>query len=126
MRKVMWAAVLCWAVGHAIPGIAEGNGHDLLRQCTQAANAIGGIVEPDSINFMDAGLCMGLIDGFAGATAFYESREGAPGAICFPDAMTMGDSVRMMTQYLQSNPQQLNEPSTVLVFGAFLEQFPCN
>ena len=127
MKKVTWAVVLGGLIGHALPGYAEGNGHELLRQCTQAVNAIGGIVEPDDINFMDAGRCMGMIDGFAGAAAFYESQEGAPGAVCFPsEGMTIGQSVRIVTQYLESHPEQLHESSTVLIFGAFLAAYPCN
>jgi hypothetical protein len=122
MRK---ALLLAWVLGHAIPGY--GNGHDLLRQCTQAVNAIDGIVEPNTINFMDAGRCMGLVEGFAGAAAFYESQSGAPGAICFPaDGATIGESVRMVVDYLESHPEQLHEASTVLVFGMFLDYFPCN
>jgi hypothetical protein len=126
MRKLMWAPVLAWMIGHATAGYAEGSGHDLLRHCKQAVNAIGGIVEPETIDFMAAGQCMGLVDGFAGAAAFYESQPGAPEAICFPDdMMTLGESVRLVTQYLENNPQQLHEAATVLVFGAFLASYPC-
>lgn len=127
MKKLMWVPVLAWVIGHSAAGHAEGTGHELLRQCKEAVNAIGGIVEPDTVDFMEAGRCMGLIDGFAGAAAFYESQPGAPGAICFPDdAMTLGQSVRMVTQYLESNPDMLHEAATVLIFGAFLTQYPCN
>lgn len=127
MKKGFWAAALFMALCHAAPGYAEGSGHDLLRQCTHAINAIEGTVDPSTINFMDAGRCMGLVDGFAGAAAFYESQEGAPGAICFPsEGMTIGESVRMVKQYLESNPEQLHEAATVLVFGTFLDKYPCN
>ena len=84
-------------------------------------------MDPNTINFMDAGRCMGLVDGFAGAAAFYESQPGAPGAICFPEeGMTIGQSVALVKAYLENQPEQLNEASTVLIFGAFLENYPCN
>lgn len=126
MRKGFQAAVLAIALCHAAPGYAEGDGHTLLRQCTQALNAISGTADPNTINFMDAGRCMGMVDGFAGAAAFYESQPGAPGAICFPDeGMTIGKSVDTVKAYLEDNPGQLHESSTVLIFGAFLENYPC-
>lgn len=127
MRKGIRAAVLGIVLCHAAPGYAEGNGHDLLRQCTQAVSAIGGSADPSTINFMDAGRCMGLVDGFAGAAAFYESQPGGPGAICFPeDGMTIGQSVDLVLRFLTSHPEQLHESATVLVFGAFLDNYPCN
>ena len=126
MRKGIWVAALGMVLGHAAPGYAEGNGHELLRQCNEAASAIGGTVDPNTIKVMDAGRCMGLVDGFAGAAAFYESQPGAPGAICFPeDGMTIGQSVDLVVQYLEGHPEQLHESSTVLIFGAFLDNYPC-
>jgi len=128
MKHVLWAVALVWVIGNTEPAYAEGNGHDLLRQCTQAVNAMGGSgTEPNTVNYMDAGQCMGLVDGFAGAAAFYESQAGAPRAICFPaDGLTMGQSVQMVRQYLESHPEQLHESATVLIFGAFLANYPCS
>lgn len=126
MRKGFQAAALAIVLGYAAPGYTEGNGHVLLRQCTQAVNAIGGTADPTTINFMDAGRCMGMIDGFAGAAAFYESQPGAPRALCFPDeGMTIGKSVGLVKAYLEGHAEQLHESSTVLIFGAFLENYPC-
>ena len=94
MKKALWMILLAWTAGYALPGHTEGNGHDLLRQCTQAVNSFSGTVDPATINFMDAGRCIGQVDGFAGAAAFYESQEGAPGAICFPETgMTVKQSI---------------------------------
>jgi hypothetical protein len=126
MGKTLGVMLLGWVMVHTVPVYAEGNGHDLLRQCTQAVNAIGSDAQPDTVNYMDAGQCMGLIDGFAGAAAFYESKSGSPRAICFPpDGMTIGQSVRMVRQYLEDHPEQLHESATVLIFGAFLANYPC-
>lgn len=126
MKKALWVSLLMWAAGNALPGYAEGNGHDLLRQCTQAANSVDSAMDPNAINFMDAGKCMGQVNGFAGAAAFYESQEGAPGAICFPEnGATVRQSVQMVKRYLEDNPDMLHESSTVLIFGAFLSNYPC-
>jgi len=127
MKKAFCAAALGWIVGYTLPAYAEGNGHELLRQCAQAALSFGGSADPATVNFMDAGRCIGQIDGFAGAAAFYESQKGAPGAICFPaDGMTVRQSVPLVVQYLEAHPEQLHESATVLIFGAFLANYPCN
>ena len=126
MGKLMWAVALWWTISYSVPGFAEGNGKDLLRQCTQAVDAMDGVVDPNTIDFGEAGRCMGLVDGFAGAAAFYESKPASPGAICFPtEGATIGQSVRMVDKYLQSHPELLHEPSTVLIFGAFVTAHPC-
>jgi hypothetical protein len=126
MNKALWAMTLVWLTGYAMPGFTQGSGVDLLKQCTQAVKAINGVVDPTTIDFGDAGRCMGLIEGFAGAAAFYESKPGSPGAICFPtEGTTIGQSVRMVDKFLQSHPEQLHEPSTVLIFGAFVSAYPC-
>jgi hypothetical protein len=127
MKKALWMVLLAWTAGYALPGHTEGNGHDLLGQCTQAVNSFSGTVDPATINFMDAGRCIGQVDGFAGAAAFYESQEGAPGAICFPETgMTVKQSIPLVLQYLESHPEQLHESATVLIFGTFLSSYPCN
>jgi len=127
MRKALWIVTLGWIAGNAVPAIAEGNGHDLLRQCTQAVQSFGGTADTTTVNYMDAGRCIGQIDGFAGAAAFYESQQGAPGAICFPaDGLTVRQSIPLVMDYLDGHPEQLHESATVLIFGAFLSNYPCN
>ena len=117
---------LVWLTGYAMPGFTGGSGVDLLKQCTQAIKVMDGVVDPNTIDVVDAERCMGLIDGFAGAAAFYESQPGSPGAICFPaEVTTIGQSVRVVDKHLQSHPEQLHEPATVLIFGAFLAAYPC-
>ena len=126
MTKVLRTMILAWLTGYAMPGFTEGNGIDLLKQCTEAIKVMDGVADPNTIDVVDAERCMGLIDGFAGAAAFYESKSGSPRAICFPtEGTTIGQSVRIVDKYLQSHPEQLHEPSTVLIFGAFLAAYPC-
>ena len=127
MKRIVCAAALGWFMGHTVPVYAEGTGHDLLRQCAQAVHSFDSAADPATINFMDAGRCIGQIDGFAGAAAFYESQEHAPGAICFPDGgLTVRQSVPLVIQYLEGHPEQLHESATILIFGAFLSNYPCN
>lgn len=105
---------------------AANDGHALLRQCTEAIKIMDGVAGTSSIDFGQAGHCMGAVDGFAGATAFYERRPGAPRAICLPEnGTTIGQSVRVVEKYLRAHPEQLHESSTVLLFGAFLASYPC-
>jgi hypothetical protein len=126
MNKVLPALLLGWLMAYSTPGLTEGSGSDLLRQCSQAVRAIDGVTDPNTVDFGDAGRCMGQIEGFAGAAAFYESKPGSPRAICFPaEGMTIGQSVRVVNKFLQNHPEQLHEPSTVLIFGAFLTAYPC-
>lgn len=127
VTSVLRTIGLGWVLLYAAPGFTEGTGADLLRQCTQAIRVMDGASDLNAIEFGDAGRCLGLIDGFAGAAAFYESQPGSPGAICFPEVdMTIGQSVRVVDKYLQTHPEQLHEPATVLVFGAFLAAYPCS
>jgi hypothetical protein len=126
MKNVLWVVTLGWMIGYAVPGFTQATGSDLLKQCAQAIKGMDGVTDQNPVTYGDAGRCMGLIDGFAGAAAFYEGRPGAPGAICFPaEGATIGQSVRIVDKYLQSHPEQLHESSTVLIFGAFLEAYPC-
>ena len=126
MNKVVWIMTLSWMMGYSLPGFSQGIGTDLFRQCTQAVKAIDEVTDPSTIDFGEAGQCLGMVEGFAGAAAFYESKSDSPVAICFPaEGLTIGQSVRMVDKYLQSHPEQLQEPSTVLIFGAFLEAYPC-
>ena len=126
MKRIVRAVALGWIMGHTVPVYAEGNGHDLLTQCTQAALSFSGTADPTTVNYMDAGRCIGQIDGFAGAAAFYESQAGAPGAVCFPDGgITVRQSVPLVIKYLEGHPEQLHESATVLIFGAFLANYSC-
>ena len=69
---------------------------------------------------------MGLVDGFPAPAAYYESQPGAPGAICFrEDGMSIGQSVELVVLYLVGHPEQLHDSSSVLIFGAFLDNYPC-
>ena len=127
-RDMFVLFVLCGMWLATNPAVAAANdGNALLRQCTEAIKIMEGIADPDSIDFGQAGHCMGEVNGFAGASAFYEKRPGAPRAICFPDdGITIGQSVRVVEKYLREHPQELHESSTVLLFGAFLSAYPCS
>lgn len=126
MKKLLGITIITWIVGYSLPGFTQGIGTDLYRQCSQAVKAIDGVTDPTTIDFGEAGQCLGMVEGFAGAAAFYESKAGALKAICFPEKdLTIGQSVRLVDKYLQRHPEQLQEPSTVLIFGAFLEAYPC-
>jgi hypothetical protein len=126
MKRVLASILSIWMIGYAALGFAEGDGTGLMKQCTEAVKAMDGVEDPDSIDFGDAGRCMGVVDGFAGAAAYYETKPGSPNMICFPaEGATVGQSVRIVNKYLHNNPQQLHEPSTVLIFGAFVTAFPC-
>ena len=125
MNKAL-IVMLLWAAGHTLPAYAEGSGNDLLRQCTQAAKSFSGTADPSTVNYIEAEHCKARIDGFAGAAAFYEGREGAPAAICFPEGgVTVRQSVHLVIKYLEENPEQLHYSATEAIFGTFLSNFPC-
>ena len=126
MKSAPAAALLALMIGYSDLGVANGVTSDLLIQCTEAVNAIDGIVDPMTINFADAARCMGLVEGFGGAAGYYESKPGSPRSICFPpESPTVGQSVRIVTEYLQNHPEQHDESPTVLIFGAFILAYPC-
>jgi hypothetical protein len=126
MKIALVAAFSGFLIGFSGAGVAAGTGVDLQKQCAEAVKAMDGTAIPASIDFGDAGRCMGLVDGFAGAAAYYESKPGSPRSICFPaEGVTIGQSVRVVDRYLQSHPEQLHESPTVLIFGAFVTAYPC-
>lgn len=123
------ASAVAWLVlmtGYSGSTVAQGVKSDLLEQCTEAVKAMEGTVDPIAIDFAKASRCLGLVDGFAGAAGYYESKPGAPRSICFPaEGTTVGESVRIVTEYLQDYSERRYDSPTVLIFGAFLAAYPC-
>ncbi|WP_067516856.1 Rap1a/Tai family immunity protein [Endozoicomonas ascidiicola] len=110
---------------------ANGNndGNELLKMCTEAQYAIEtrDFRSPEQV-FM----CLGFIQGVQSSLELVVAAQEMGGEIkdsmfklCWPDGITLGQNVRVVTKYLKDNPKDLHRYKTYLALQAFIEAYQC-
>lgn len=118
MRKLILLSLLL--IDTAI--YADGwDGNALLSQCKIAlefAEQRSGTTEES--DWLNVGMCSGVITGVHDTV-----RLLAPTMACAP-SMTMGEILRIVVNYLEDHPADLNHRGSVLVMQALTDAYPCD
>jgi len=107
MKKVIMFLLLVLYSGVTVPDYLDGN--KLLSQCESKINAA-------------KGTCLGYITGVADAS---HGRTLADAYYCKPKKVSVGQLNKIVTKYLNNNPEKLHLAAFPLVQLALLEAFPC-
>jgi hypothetical protein len=107
------------------PGIVDAeedltSGNYYLNACKEFMSLING--EPVN-NLFKAGICAGWVNGTNGTHTYWAKRSDGP--ICTPDAVTVGQLVRIFMKYLEENPERLHENANWLYEDAMRGVYPC-
>lgn len=121
LNKLILATVaLCLTASVNAQGDSIRNGNLLLQACSpliQSMDTIG-----QAPNTFEAGYCLGIVGAIVDIS---NSSTEAVYHSCLPKGMTAGQGVRIVTKYLQSNPDKLHILDSALVFLALKDAFPC-
>ena len=88
-------------------------GSELLQKC-----------ESDSATKYN--LCAGYVIAVSDVREEMAWLEVAPKTICVPDSALSGQLVKVVTKYLNENPEQLHNGAGGLVQAALFSAFPCS
>jgi hypothetical protein len=104
---------------------ASSDGNKLLQQCKQVVR----LSENDwnGIDVLDSSACMGQMKGILDMNSIYRVMLMDKGALfCPPAEVTVGQSIRVVTKYLEDHPEELHEDSTVLIVKVLHKTFSCS
>jgi len=103
--------------GQAIPTSA-----DYLKYCQETIKIYGGGTGDKA----SAGSCLGYVEGVLGMhAAFSASDQGKP-FYCMPEeGISSFDAISIWVQYLENNPQKLNNAPVITFILAIIGYFPC-
>ncbi len=115
MRKAGAFATLFFVLHMGLPVLAEDNldGNALLLKCAAGAR----IIDQKNGSWGDmvqGNYCMGLVRGVHGTAS----------DLAEPDAVTLGQEIRIALHYLQNHPEELHKSDAFLVHEALRKAFP--
>lgn len=114
------ALVAAMGCGQAIA--ANGDGNQLMNECTPTLRKIDG---GEADNYYEMGHCLGLTQGVRQAMMIQNEGLPAEHKTCFRDGMTNGQGVRIVMKYLQDHPAELQDPAAELIYKAYRFAYPC-
>ncbi|WP_447890104.1 Rap1a/Tai family immunity protein [Pseudomonas hormoni] len=103
-------------------GGAMADGNILLAQCQQF---IKGMDLEKDYDRVQAGMCVGFVEGVLATSSFYDEELPKEGKLCTPTTATNGQLVRIVVKYMKDNPAKLNQGKTGLVWRAIKDAYPC-
>lgn len=108
---------------NASPTLQDGNA--LLSGCSGYLRILDG--QGDAADAFSAGGCVGYIIGASDFNTAHAAVSGGEqeGFFCVPSNVPLVQKVRVLVQYLKSNPSELHRPQYILTMDAFSEAFPC-
>jgi Rap1a immunity proteins len=125
LRHTLGAFALCCAV--SLAAHAEGqDGNFLLRECKETLTA----TYQECSAAVSGMHCLGFIDGLVDMNNIYKAtvlKSPSRGLICLPKDkhLTTGQLARVVVEYLERNPGQLQQPAPTLATVALGKAFPC-
>lgn len=105
-------------------GQAMADGNDLLRRCQVSVKAMDAGV---GVNY-DVGMCFGMVQGVSESILVLNNSLPKDLKFCIPtgeNGISHGQSVRIVTKFLQDNPKLLNEHDALLIMMAYKQAYPC-
>jgi hypothetical protein len=70
-------------------------------------------------------ICTGYVAGTIGAIDTRNIWENIDSGICVPKEASLGQSIKVVVKYLETNPDKLHLSASSNVLNAFLDAFPC-
>lgn len=122
MKAWIGAVVLVGALASGAVMAKARDGNELLSQCQTAIRANPNV---DPSEALDAGLCLGLVQGVRQTMEIYAEVLPKEERTCIPDGMTNGQGMRVVVKYLEDHPKTLHYSSTVLTMAAYRGAYPC-
>jgi hypothetical protein len=99
------------------------DGTELLKNCQDAEQFDS---QRPTKNAYGIGMCLGLLEGVAGAMELMDASLPAPMRTCFPEQRLAAlQAVRIVVKYLRENPEKHHEPAAYLTALAFGRAFRC-
>ena len=136
---VVLATVLAFLL--VSPVVAQGptpqvdDGNALQRECATALRAADtdataeNQAESESQSQVERGFhmgqCLGLVSGVWHTHMMMIDEFGGQPAFCPPRTISAGQMARLVDQYLQVHPAELDDWDTVLILRAFMDIYPC-
>jgi hypothetical protein len=104
----------------ASAGVGYTDGNKILSACNELSELLNYRFELDSF---EAGRCWGYIA--ASTDIFKVMKYGSSRIVCIPEEKEVSDYVRIVLDYLNEHPKDLEHPAFQLITKAFAEIFPC-
>jgi len=96
------------------------DGNRILSACNELFKIFNSELELDSF---DAGKCWGYIS--ASTDIFQIVQYESSRIACIPEDTEVSKLVRILIEYLNDHPKDLDRPAFVLISNAFSKEFPC-
>lgn len=99
-------------------------GRQLLEECSQVLGFANSGVFDDA--GPGASYCLGMVKGMLTMNTIYQKSNSGTALFCLPaTTVTNAEGARIVVDYLNSHPDQLDLDSGSLMFFAFRDAFPC-
>ena len=101
----------------------EATANYLLSTCKLAILAADPATRPTDFDYqkaVDSNYCLGYIQGFKEANALTPIPN-----FCVPDAVTLGQLIKVVVKYMDEHPEELHLLSGLVVREALQKAFPC-
>ncbi len=110
-----------------LPGLAAAvSEKDFEANTTQDLVNLCSVSADDPLYHQAINFCHGY---FVGAYDYYEAVSGGPEGVklvCLPDPMpSRNEAIKMILEWVKSNPQYLQEPPVETEFRFLMEKWPC-
>lgn len=82
--------------------------------------------EGTMLDLGDSGHCLGYVAGALDAFVSFQTwRPSKVNQLCIPDAVGMGQSVKIVMKYIDAHPEELHLPAPDIIWSAMHDAFPC-
>jgi len=122
LKYITFLIVILLCSTPVISAAEEGprTGTQLLEYCKDAID----VTDHDGHDYLNAGFCMGYINGIAENTVFLQDTLKKP-LFCIPNEVTLGQEIMVVVKFLEDHPENLNQKSLYLAMEALFRAFPC-
>jgi Rap1a immunity proteins len=119
LKTIIYSALMALAIRTA--GAAEPDAYSANYMLPYCKDYLSGG------NTLDVGFCAGVVEGIGYMARRLEvsSSHGAGPPLCVPKAVTRGQTVKAVVNYIEARPKRMDEPFWQLTFEALLDAWPC-
>ncbi|WP_414860314.1 Rap1a/Tai family immunity protein [Pseudomonas sp. 10-1B] len=124
----LWVIALVIASTASSMVMAENDtGNNLLQHCKQTVYLLdNNFNATPGTNDLEVGRCIGLVEGVRHTMIYLSSVMPKDIEVCWPkNGITNGQAVRIVTRWLETHPEQLQENPTYLVMKSFIDAYGC-
>ena len=125
-RFSLLLAFICLLVGSQASAKSTNyvfTGADMYESCTHALNGLNKTGAYDDHRF---GVCAGYVAGIVDFHTVVTTVEAIPDDMfCLPENITTAQVIRVVTKYLENNPEKHHDLAGYLVVLALRESYPC-